>query len=491
MISIDEKIERRDAILCLSLTAIAAALRFWNLTSLGLTHFDEGAYTMTGRWLASLGHEGAAFQPTFSPPLFPSLVGAAFMVFGVKDYVAIGVSAMTGALTIGLVYFIGKEWFGRSAGISAALMLATAEYHLIFSRLALTDATFTLLFWTALACLFQGLSTRKQHWYAAGGIATGLCWNTKYHGLLPLAIAGLWLIWRTLRRERPPWREFALACSLALTMYVPWVVYVQRTIGYGTILRTHVEHSVSLGLFVTKPSAFAFYFSHWLSVPLLICAAGGIIATIIERRREALFLLYVVTAFLALATLYLSFPRLVLPVVPAICLFAAYGLDAAARRFGIRSAAALPAATALILVWSAPRDTALLAMRTDAYRQAAAYIRSAGLPVISQLSKNYYFYEDTRSLEMRFHTREELEKSLTSSPKTILAVDPIIQRLSDSQSWFDHARDRRVPHRVFPIEMYEPVYYQGFDPTIPLNAIPRLIAPFRPGESAIEVYRIP
>ena len=38
---------RRDVAVCAVLITIAAALRFWNLTSLGLTHFDEGAYTMT------------------------------------------------------------------------------------------------------------------------------------------------------------------------------------------------------------------------------------------------------------------------------------------------------------------------------------------------------------------------------------------------------------------------------------------------------------
>jgi len=39
--------------------------------------------------------------------------------------------------------------------------------------------------------------------------------------------------------------------------------------------------------------------------------------------------------------------------------------------------------------------------------------------------------------------------------------------------------------------MYEPVYYQGFDPAIPLDSMPRLIAPFRPGESVIAVYQVP
>ena len=39
---------------------------------------------------------------------------------------------------------------------------------------------------------------------------------------------------------------------------------------------------------------------------------------------------------------------------------------------------------------------------------------AAGLPVISQLSRNYYFYEATPSVEMRFHTGSELEKTLRS-----------------------------------------------------------------------------
>ena len=402
---------RRDVAVCAVLITIAAALRFWNLTSLGLTHFDEGAYTMTGRWLATFAREGTAFQPTFSPPLFPSLVGAAFMILGVKDYVAIIPSILTGSITVGLLYLIGSTWFGMRVGIGAALMLATAEYHLVFSRLALTDATFILLFWAALWCLFEAISTGKRHWFVAGGVVTGLCWNTKYHGFLPLAITGLWLTLRALSGERPAFRGFAIACGIAVTAYLPWAVYVQATIGYPALLRTHIEHSVGLGLFVTKPSAFVFYFSHWLATPLLVCASGGVLASLVEGRSAARFLFFTTGMFLALATTYLSFPRLVLPVVPAICLFAAYGLDAA-RTLRFNAPIALVAGTALTIVWTEPRDSALLAMRTDAYRQAAAYVRSADRPVISQLSSNYYFYEATPSVEMRFHTGSELEKTL-------------------------------------------------------------------------------
>src|SRR3989442_4332924 len=69
------------------------------------------------------------------------------------------------------------------------------------------------------------------------------------------------------------------------------VIYVQSTIGYSTILKTHMEHSFYRGLFVTPPGAFAFYFEHWLAPPLLACAAVGVVAAFVERHAAARFLL--------------------------------------------------------------------------------------------------------------------------------------------------------------------------------------------------------
>lgn len=481
---------RPDTDITVALVAAAALVRFWNITALGLTHFDEGAYTQTGRWLATLGREGLAYQPTFSPPLFPTLAGAALAVFGVRDYVAIGVSAAAGSLTVGLLYLIGRVWLGRAAGVGAALMLAGAEYHLVFSRLALTDATFTLLFWTAIACLFRAAETGERRWFLIGGLATGLCWNTKYHGFFPLGFLGVWLAWRVLRGDRFPVRDFAISCATAIACYLPWIVYVHATIGYGALLRTHATHSIEQGPFVTSPAALAFYFDHWLAAPLLALAAIGVVATLVERRRATQFLLVTTALFLTSATLYLSFPRLVLPVVPAICLFAAYGLDAGARAIRLRPTYAIAAGTALVLAWSAPRAAALLALRTDAYRQAAAYLREAHAPTITEMSKNYYFYEDSPSLEMRFATRERLDAALRASPEVMVAVDPIVERLPDARAWLDAVTAGREPERVFPIEMYEPLYYQGFDPTTPLDEVPRSLSPFRPGEARIAIYRV-
>ena len=472
------------------LATAAAVIRFWHLTSLGLTHFDEGAYTETGHWLATTGHGGSPFQPVFSPPLFPSMVGAAFAVFGVHDFVAIGASAAAGSLTVAIVYLIARQWFDRTVGLVAALTLATCEYHVVFSRMALTDATFTLLFWTSVATLHRAIETGDRRWFVAGGLVTGLCWNTKYHGFLPLVFVGVWMLGHRAAVTRRSVAGFALACATALAMYLPWALYVHWTIGYGALVRTHVEHSIGRGLFVTSPAAIVFYLVHWVAAPVLLFAIAGAILAWFDRRSDARFVLFVTIGFLGLATLYLSFPRLTLPAVPGLCVLAGYGLDEIVRRAGRWRSPLVGAGLLLLAGWGVPCTIAVLNLRTDAYRAAADYVRSSDLPVISQLSKNYYFYESTPSTEIRFHGVAELD-SLVASGDVLVVVDPIVDRLPDAKAWLDRVVGDRPPEREFPIRAFEPVTYQGFDPTTPLDQVPRSTAPLRPGESTIRVYRIP
>ncbi len=173
---------------------LAALVRFWNLSGLGLTHFDEGSYVMAAKWLATLGEEGWIYQAGHSPGLFPTVVGLFFWLFGISDSSAIAASVVSGSLTVGFLCFLGSYWLGPRVGVVSALFLATCEYHVIYSRLALTDATFTLLFWAALASLFHATRVGSRGWFLLGGAFTGLCWNTKYHGFFPLLVIAAWLV---------------------------------------------------------------------------------------------------------------------------------------------------------------------------------------------------------------------------------------------------------------------------------------------------------
>ena len=425
---------------------MAALVRFWNLSHLGLTHFDEGSYVMAARWLATLGEEGWIYQAGHSPGLFPTVVGVFFWLFGISDSSAIAVSAVSGSLTVGLFCFLGSYWFGARVGVVSALLLATCEYHVIYSRLALTDSTFTLFFWAALASLFHATRVGSRGWFLLGGALTGLCWNTKYHGFFPLLVVAFWLfiVWG-LRFSRPrsqrvwsqPFRptDLLLATAVAVLLYLPWLLFVESTVGYRSILEGQLNHSLNLGsLFPTTPQTLWFYLSSWVAPPILLLALIGLLLALSTRDKTLLFTI-VACGSLATATLfYLSFPRLILPVIPGTCLLGGYALVSICRRVsGIGSAALLSFGIAIALIWNLLQILPVVSLDTSAYRRAAVYLKDFREPLITQLKKNYYFYEESQSREIRWQNLDELDRLIETSESVVVAVDPIIHKLASAR----------------------------------------------------------
>ncbi len=134
------------------LTLAGAVIRVWSLGRLGLIHFDEGIYALTGLW--PLMPRGLlSLDPTciaYSPPGYPILVGLSYLWFGVSDTSAILVSIICGTATIPLVAWLSLRTFGRGAGAVAAALAAGSAVHVSFSRMALTDVSFLLAFVVAL-----------------------------------------------------------------------------------------------------------------------------------------------------------------------------------------------------------------------------------------------------------------------------------------------------------------------------------------------------
>lgn len=497
-----QRVERRtEWLLTAGLVATGALLRFWNLGGLGLTHFDEGSYTMAGRWLATLGKEGAAIQAGHSPALFPSLVGLFFAVFGCRDIVAIAVSAAAGSLTVGLVYWLGRLWLGKSEGVLAALFLAGCEYHLMFSRMALTDATFTLLFWAALGALWKAVESGRRSWAWAGGLLTGLCWNTKYHGFFPLLIMAGWLLLSGWGRgglgKRFKESHWGRAALIAVIVYLPWVILVEATIGYGPILRGQLSHAWDLAPFSrTTPAGLAFYLAAWMSLPLLAASLLGMAWAWRERRSGQGFLVWTTLCFAASTFLYMSFPRLALPLVPGLCLLAGLGVVRLSRIVPSHWQKPVLALIAMAVIAAGlGRSGPLLQKRTDVYRRAAAYLEQQGGLLITQLSKNYYFYETgfvrrPPSLELRWQDLGTLRKRIDESPSAVIAVDPVLHRLADADSWLEELRPRLRLVQRFKIDVYDPIYYQGIDPTRNPEELPRTAAPLLRGRAWIEVFEV-
>lgn len=97
------------------------------------------------------------------------------------------VSAAAGTASVYLLYRLGREAFGRPAGLVAALLLAVAPLHVAYSHMAVTDVTATALSLLAFLLLLRAARGAGIRLLLAGALAAGLATSTKYNlGLLVL-----------------------------------------------------------------------------------------------------------------------------------------------------------------------------------------------------------------------------------------------------------------------------------------------------------------
>lgn len=229
---------------------VAAWLRFWQLGALplGLT-WDEAFLGYVGKMVVTTGYdEHGVFLPTvfrsfgdFKAPLAVYLTGISTSLFGLTQWAVRLPYALTSLLTIaalaGIVWFRTKAW-GWS--LLAAWLLATAPWHILFSRIAFESgiATFglalVLLGWQMVrpgsASALKENKTKLMH--RAGWVSMILgAWIAlyAYHSskiVIPLVVLSLvgWELRHNWRIWQQRWQEWLTAGLIGTLGLIPFVI---------------------------------------------------------------------------------------------------------------------------------------------------------------------------------------------------------------------------------------------------------------------------
>ncbi len=208
---------------------------------MAIEHFDEGVYA-SNLLFPDQGNEYPD-RHLYAPSLVPWLIEWSIIFFGDKGIAPMLPSLLFGTLTIPLIWWVGRQWFGPLSGIAAATLLSLSDFHIAFSRSALTDVP--LCFWLLLAVYFFERAFRYLSWAfaVAAGITTGLAWWTKYNGWLPLAISfsgvSAWLLFQG-KVKRYFWRRIAIWGLSAVTAVLVWSrFWYSLPNGYGEVTANH------------------------------------------------------------------------------------------------------------------------------------------------------------------------------------------------------------------------------------------------------------
>jgi len=184
---------------------------------------DEGEYAYGGQLLL----QGIAPYTLLYSMKLPGIYAVYAGIMALFGQSAVGVHlgllwANLAAIT--LLFFVGREVGGRSAGLGAALSFAVFSISLSVQGIFANSEHFLIVFMLAGVLLLLGNRSWSSRGIFLGGLFLGLAFVIKQHGALFIFGGALFLFWQYLRQRPFTWGRFWGLFSLfilgALTPYL-------------------------------------------------------------------------------------------------------------------------------------------------------------------------------------------------------------------------------------------------------------------------------
>ena len=282
------------------------------------------------------------------------------------------ISATVGTLSILVIYRLGRQLRDEATGIVSALFLTFAFMHARNSHFGTTDVTMTCLIILAVTLLLDAHRTRSHKRFAAAGLVAGLAAATKYNAVVlvvPMLASHALTVYESPGRRREALLDtrilyFGGAFALAFLIGVPFVI-----LDRASFLKGMADLADALRVGDTRLDQSNGWWHHLdfslrygIGLPLLVTGLVGAVAMAwLEPRVALLFLSFPVVYYLIAGSFRLLFFRYAMPVVPFLCVTAAYLVCRAAAWLASRLSAPVGQRTvfrtatalfAIAIVWS-------------------------------------------------------------------------------------------------------------------------------------------
>ena len=227
-----------DAFCILAILAFSTIL-FVNLGNASLWAADEQTYS---QWAYHMVKNADYLVPSAfgapaiwigKPPLFMWLMSLAYQFFGVNNFTSRFWSVIFAALSLVLIFFLGKKLYNRQIGILSVIVLGTFTTFYEFARRAMTDIP--LLFFMMASIYFFVLSNKEEktnRYVILSGVFFGLALMTKQIEALLVPLIIITYLIATKRSIRFLFtKPFTRFLEVALLIFAPWLIYMTLTYG--------------------------------------------------------------------------------------------------------------------------------------------------------------------------------------------------------------------------------------------------------------------
>ena len=353
----------REVAAVLALFAVACAIRLLCL----------GQWSFWADELATL-RDAQNLREVMGYPIGYVLIGVWVKAWGVSEFTARFLPAIVGAVTVPVIYWVGRSLFTPRAGILAAAFLTLSSFHLFFSQFARYYTLLMLLSLLAMWAIHIGIEKHSPGRIVAGLLLLGLAFWTHWSVGLLLPALVIYVMWMWTDREYT--HKWTLAGTLLILLLLCGGIVLAPC--FAGFFRGWMGGE---GFSLRRACLTALKIGYRLDVGVLLCALIGVLFLFRMRDRSVKWLLPYALAPAILVAVFVGFSqggsRFAIIVAPPVILLAARGIDLlfihgnkGSQRVGTW------AVLALVLFLSVNRDVAYFTVeqgQRPRWREAAEY----------------------------------------------------------------------------------------------------------------------
>jgi 4-amino-4-deoxy-L-arabinose transferase-like glycosyltransferase len=213
---------------------ISIFMEFFQLgqNGFGNLYYAAGVRSMLDSWhnFFFVSYDPGGFVTIDKPPLGFWLEVASSKIFGFTPFSVFLPQALAAVLSVLLLYYLVRRYFGVTAGLLAALALAVSPISVVTARYHTIDSTLALALLLGAWAVLRAAETGKLRWLLLCAVFVGLGFNIKMlEAYLVVPAFGLLYL---LAAPKSIWKRIgnlALAALVLLVISLSWITAVDMT----------------------------------------------------------------------------------------------------------------------------------------------------------------------------------------------------------------------------------------------------------------------
>jgi 4-amino-4-deoxy-L-arabinose transferase-like glycosyltransferase len=191
-----QKVSRSAILVGLVLFAVALLLRGFNTTTIpAVLSGDEASSGLYSLNFLNGNVNNIFISGWFSFPSFHNFLQSVFIaIFGQTTQALRFLAVLAGALTVALVFYVGRSMYGFITGLMAAIFLTGMHFANHFSRIGLNNIWDGVFFTLVMGFLWVGWQRDKRAAYLVAGLGLGLAQYFYTTGRVLFIVIPLWLL---------------------------------------------------------------------------------------------------------------------------------------------------------------------------------------------------------------------------------------------------------------------------------------------------------